>query len=98
MKILLIAPYFLNLYLDVKYELERQFFYYLFSIMVIYFFYKKKYVDEKTVALGMSVFLSYFLFAHLTGELGSTIPTFLILGITMKLIYLEEENLKNKHE
>lgn len=74
------------------------FFYYLFSIMVIYFFYKKKYVDEKTVALGISVFLSYFLFAHLTGELSSTIPTFLILGITMKLIYLEEENLKNKHE
>jgi len=60
-----------------------------FSIFLFFFKHRKIYKDES--ALAISIVSIYVLFACMTGELNSALPSFLVLGMMLKMIALEEQ-------
>lgn len=71
--------------------LERGFigvcFYLFFYFYILIYYYKNKYKDKHIAALGISVLISYLVFANMTGELKSVFPTLLLLGVCLKILY-----------
>jgi O-antigen ligase len=67
-----------------KYLLERGFVGYFLYLLICFFllFYivRHRSTNKRLTGLGISVFVLYTLFAHMTGELGSVFPTLLVLG------------------
>lgn len=59
-----------------------------FSIFLFFFKHRKNYKDES--ALAISIVSIYVLFACMTGELNSALPSFLVLGMMLKMIALQE--------
>ena len=51
--------------------------------------FKKRMTDRLTYGLFASVIAAYFFFAQATGELSSVYPTMLMLGATLKLLYVK---------
>ena len=49
--------------------------------------------DKQTFGLFASVIAVYFAFAQMTGELSSPYPTLLLLGVTLKLLYVKSGKL-----
>lgn len=84
--------------------LERGFlgvcFYLFFYVYIFYFFYKHKSKDKNISALGISILITYLAFANMTGELNSVFPTLLLLGICLKVLYMNIhfKKVQNIHE
>ncbi len=65
-------------------------FYLMYWIIIFLFFLKERNLDKELVALAMSIWFSYFLFSHMTGNLSSLPSTLLVLGICLKLVFLKK--------
>lgn len=65
------------------------FYLYLASIFVV--LYRKKSLDSVTFNFGLIVLVAYFFFTHATGELSSSIPTFLLLGAAIGILQMESQ-------
>ena len=66
------------------------------SIWIIFLlaFVQKKHLNKEITALGIAIWTMYFIFAHLTGELLSLLPTCLIIGSLLGILYVK--NSKNE--
>ena len=64
--------------------------YLTFYSVLCYQVYKMRSLDKTTAALGISVLVSYLVFANMTGELLSVFPTLLITGVVFSLLYQRE--------
>ena len=73
-------------------------FYAIFYTSILLSFVKLRNSDKKTSYLGLSVLLSYFLFANSNGELISVGPTLLLCGALLHILESKKENeqIKNK--
>ena len=85
-----------------NYLLERGFvgvcFYLFFYVYILYFFHKHKSKDRNISALGISILITYLAFANMTGELSSVFPTLLVVGICLKILYINISSKQNKYE
>lgn len=87
-----------------NYLLERGFvgvcFYLFFYTYILYFFYKYKSTDKNISALGISILITYLAFANMTGELSSVFPTLLVVGICLKILYINIfcNKIQNRYE
>lgn len=63
-------------------------FYLFFYCSLLLFAYKNKEINKSTRAFCLSVLCVYLAFANMTGELNSVFPTLLIIGVCLKLIYI----------
>ena len=72
------------------YLLEHGFVGYILYLIVwfiiLYVFVKNKHIDKSKRALGVSIWIIYFSFANMTGELGCLMPTSLIIGGVIGLL------------
>ncbi len=62
-------------------------FYLFFYCSLIIYCLKNSRIDKLTSALFISILTTYLAFANMTGELNSILPTLLISGICIKLLY-----------
>lgn len=63
-------------------------FYLFFYCSLFLFVYKNNKINKSTRAFCLSVLCVYLAFANMTGELNSVFPTLLIIGVCLKLIYI----------
>ena len=54
--------------------------------LLIVFIVKHRKLGRRVYALGLSVFILYLTFCFMTGELSSTMPSFLILGYVIAVL------------
>ena len=77
-----------------SYLLERgivgYIFYLVIWVIILMYMYRRRYVDKELSVFGISLWVVYFLFAHLTGELLSAYPTLLILGCVFGMLNTKE--------
>lgn len=66
-------------------------FYYIYYISLILYLWKQRKQEKSVSALGISVLAVYMVFANMTGELSSVIPTLLLVGCTVKLIDIKKK-------
>lgn len=66
-------------------------FYLFFYSLLFSFVYRNKGINKSTKALCLSVLSVYLAFANMTGELNSVFPSLLIVGVCIKLIYINRE-------
>lgn len=66
-------------------------FWVVFCFLILFFFYKIKIEYKDEASLGISLIMAYMLFSCMTGELNSAFPTFLLLGVIMRISILNQQ-------
>jgi O-antigen ligase len=67
--------------------------YLVYWFVLFFFFFRNRRVDRELGALALSIWTTYFVFSHSTGNLLSLHCTLLLLGVCLKLMYVEKKKL-----
>lgn len=70
-------------------------FYSTFYFLIFISIYKQRHHIKDIAAFGLATLCAYLAFANSTGELLSKLPTLLLLGICLKLIYIKNQSSKD---
>ena len=74
-------------------------FYFLFYYGLVKLIFKYRHKDKKTFAICIAIFTAYISMANISGELGSVMPTLLLLGAFTSILYNKKSiKLINKNQ
>lgn len=67
-------------------------FYFVYYLSLLFFFMRYHSREREASSLGISVLVIYLIFANMTGELNSVIPTLFFLGYTVRILEAKKYN------